>query len=78
MNADASRQFGGGSRGVVLGIRVPADRIFSLASTGPGCLHEGEVVVVGGPSDLYGGRGYPPDPDTLGSPGGYARSEFYG
>jgi hypothetical protein len=78
VNVDAARQFGGGSRGVVLGIRVPADRIFSLASTGPGCLHEGEVVVVGGPSDLYGGRGYPPDPDTLGSPGGYAQSEFYG
>jgi hypothetical protein len=50
VNTMSAQDFaGGGNRGLVFGVTVPANRIFSLASTGPGALREGEVVVIGGP-----------------------------
>jgi hypothetical protein len=34
--------------GIMLLGSVPADRVFSVPMTGPGCLDEGEVIVIGG------------------------------
>jgi hypothetical protein len=41
-------EFAGGSQWVVLDGYVPADRIFSTAQSGVGCLEEGEIVVLSG------------------------------
>jgi hypothetical protein len=37
-----------GEHGAVISARVPRERIFSTALTGPGCLNEDEVIVLGG------------------------------
>lgn len=37
-------------RPYILTTTVPADRVFSIATTGPGCLSETELLVVGGPN----------------------------
>jgi len=39
------------NRGVVFAIKVPAERIFSTAVTGAGCLLETEVILIGGVTD---------------------------
>jgi hypothetical protein len=35
----------------VLETTYPAERVFSIASTGPGCLKETEMLVIGGPAE---------------------------
>jgi hypothetical protein len=51
VNSHSAEDFaGGGVRGLVFATTVPAERVFSLPSTGLGCLREGEVVVIGGPT----------------------------
>jgi len=43
-NPNIARAFGG----TVMAVKVPRSRIFSTASTGPGCLGEAEIIVIGG------------------------------
>ena len=43
-----------GAVGVVVAADIPRERIFSTCITGPGCLTEQEVVVLGQPSDRMG------------------------
>jgi hypothetical protein len=45
----AAMSFGDGT---ILSTEVPADRILSTSLTGNGCLHESEVVVIGGNIDV--------------------------
>lgn len=56
VNVDTAWKFGDGDRGRIFGVTVPASRVFSFPSTGPGSLSEGEVILTGGPTDLHGGQ----------------------
>jgi Dinitrogenase reductase ADP-ribosyltransferase (DRAT) len=78
VNTETAREFGTGSHSVMLGARVPADRIFSFSSTGPGSLSEGEVIVIGGPTKMTGGRdAFIPEGHTDSGPAiNYKQSQF--
>ena len=46
-----TRRYGSSKPGVVLTLDVPVSRIWSTYLTGPGCLSEAEVIVIGGIDD---------------------------
>jgi hypothetical protein len=50
MVAEAFAQPEGFAHSYVLEATVPVERVFSMATTGPGCLKETELLVVGGPA----------------------------
>jgi hypothetical protein len=49
----AAMEFTSRGPGILLSGTVPADRIFSFPGTGPGCLNEVEVLVIGGAAQRF-------------------------